>query len=179
MDKSYKRQDRAIVSERQATIQALKSYEVRSTLVWNCVKKLNRMDRQNKVSIRWIAGYVRIYGWVLEYSVDVERIFRKVCQMKGNIGKGKDSLKIKIREDLNHHSRNNLRLTRYTYFEWLLYRPQCVDSVMICMSQRNTSLAPVMHPRRTHPGAYQILCKELALLTPSIILNFVSRDVTL
>jgi ribonuclease HI len=45
-----------------AAIQALSSGSVKSKLVWNCLKKLQALGVNNKVTLRWVPGHKRIEG---------------------------------------------------------------------------------------------------------------------
>lgn len=49
-------------SDSQAAIKALGSYVIRSKIVWNCRKKLNELDRYNKISLFWIPGQLGKIG---------------------------------------------------------------------------------------------------------------------
>ena len=48
-----------VLVDSQAAIKALVKCTVTSITVFNCIRNLNQLNKQNHVSISWITGYVR------------------------------------------------------------------------------------------------------------------------
>lgn len=51
-----------ILSDSQAALKALSSFEINSKLVKNCVDILNNLASDNKVVLRWVPGHIGITG---------------------------------------------------------------------------------------------------------------------
>ena len=51
-----------VLVDSQAAIKALIKCTVTSITVLNCVRNLNKLDKQNHVSIAWIPGHAGVYG---------------------------------------------------------------------------------------------------------------------
>ena len=51
-----------VLVDSQAAIKALIKCTVTSITVFNCIRNLNQLDKQNHVSIAWIPGHVWILG---------------------------------------------------------------------------------------------------------------------
>lgn len=62
LDRHYRRQDIAILSDSQAAIKALNAYAIRSKLVWECLNDINKLGKYNKVTLYWVPGHVGIPG---------------------------------------------------------------------------------------------------------------------
>src|SRR5699024_7686009 len=60
--KNYRGSDIAILSDSQKAIKALSSYAISSKIVWECLGKLNELDKDNRVSMVWIPGHTGIEG---------------------------------------------------------------------------------------------------------------------
>lgn len=62
LERQFKNKEIAILSDSQAALRAISSTKINSRLVWECVEKLNRLSRQNKVNLYWIPGHAGIEG---------------------------------------------------------------------------------------------------------------------
>ncbi|XP_055850655.1 uncharacterized protein LOC129915201 [Episyrphus balteatus] len=62
LERKYKNQNIAIMSDSQAALKAINSYAINSKLVWECVKKLNELGKANKITLYWVPGHVGVQG---------------------------------------------------------------------------------------------------------------------
>lgn len=62
IDRKYKKTSIAILSDSQAAIKALNSYEVSSKTVWDCLIKLNELGKENRVVLHWVPGHTGVKG---------------------------------------------------------------------------------------------------------------------
>ncbi|CAD7083660.1 unnamed protein product [Hermetia illucens] len=62
LQRNYRRQNIAILTESQAAIKALRSNQVNSKLVWECLERLNILGSSNNVWILWVPGHAGLEG---------------------------------------------------------------------------------------------------------------------
>ncbi|XP_055842324.1 uncharacterized protein LOC129909275 [Episyrphus balteatus] len=62
LELKHRNKNIAIMSDSQAALKALKSYEINSKLVLECIGKLNELGKINKVTLHWVPGHVGVQG---------------------------------------------------------------------------------------------------------------------
>ena len=62
LQRNYRGQNIAILTDSQAAIKALRSNQVNSKLVWECLERLNTLGSSNKVWILWVPGHAGLEG---------------------------------------------------------------------------------------------------------------------
>lgn len=54
LDGNNQNKEISILSDSQVAIRDFNSYKIYSTMLWDCSKKLNKLDRNKKVTILWV-----------------------------------------------------------------------------------------------------------------------------
>ncbi|XP_050338062.1 uncharacterized protein LOC126764419 [Bactrocera neohumeralis] len=62
LSRNYCNQRIAILSDSQAALKAISSYEIKSLLVEECIESLNRLSLCNRVHLIWVPGHKGIEG---------------------------------------------------------------------------------------------------------------------
>jgi ribonuclease HI len=62
LEKGYRGQEIAILSDSQAAIRALSSNVISSRLVWDCRDQLNELGTGNRVTLYWVPGHIGVDG---------------------------------------------------------------------------------------------------------------------
>ena len=62
-----------VLVDSEAAIKALITCTVASTTVFNCIRNLNQLGKQNHVSIAWISGHAGVHGNEVTDYVDKSR----------------------------------------------------------------------------------------------------------
>ncbi|XP_055844735.1 uncharacterized protein LOC129911088 [Episyrphus balteatus] len=62
LELTHRNKNIAIMSDSQAALKALKSYEINSKLVLECIGKLNELGKIYKVTLHWVPGHVGVQG---------------------------------------------------------------------------------------------------------------------
>jgi ribonuclease HI len=61
-EKGYTGRNICILSDSQAAIKALDSYQINSKLVWDCHQCLVKLAEQNRIQLVWVPGHMGIDG---------------------------------------------------------------------------------------------------------------------
>jgi hypothetical protein len=62
LDRNYRNRNIYILSDSQASIKALDSYQINSKLVWDCHQPLVQLAKYNRVQLIWVPGHEDIVG---------------------------------------------------------------------------------------------------------------------
>jgi ribonuclease HI len=62
IDRNYRNRNIYILSDSQAAIKALDSYQINSKLVWDCHQSLIQLAEHNRVQLKWVPGDAGIEG---------------------------------------------------------------------------------------------------------------------
>jgi ribonuclease HI len=62
LDRNYKNRNIYILSDSQAALRALNSYQINSKLVWDCHQSLTQLAEHNRVQLIWVPGHEGIEG---------------------------------------------------------------------------------------------------------------------
>jgi hypothetical protein len=62
LDRNYRNRNIYILSDSQAAIKALDSYQINSKLVWDCHQSLIQLVEHNRVQLIWVPGHGGIEG---------------------------------------------------------------------------------------------------------------------
>lgn len=60
LDRKNSGQNIVIITYSQAAIRALRSLVINTTMVWECLSKLNDLRRRNRVTLLWIPGHASL-----------------------------------------------------------------------------------------------------------------------
>ena len=62
LDRNYRKQEITILSDSQAALKAINSVSINSKLVKECIEKLNKLAKENKVLLHWVPAHQGIEG---------------------------------------------------------------------------------------------------------------------
>jgi ribonuclease HI len=62
IEKGYIGRNSCILSDSQAAIKALDSYQINSKLVWDCHQSLVKLAEHDRIQLIWVPGHMRIDG---------------------------------------------------------------------------------------------------------------------
>ncbi|XP_017463685.1 PREDICTED: ribonuclease H-like, partial [Rhagoletis zephyria] len=60
--RNYRNESILIMSDSQAALKALLSFEVKSSLALECIHKLNALAEYNDIQLTWVPGHVGVVG---------------------------------------------------------------------------------------------------------------------
>jgi ribonuclease HI len=62
IEKGYTDRNIYILSDSQAAIKALDSFQINSKLVWDCHQSLVKLAEHNRIQLVWVLGHMGIHG---------------------------------------------------------------------------------------------------------------------
>ncbi|XP_049315637.1 uncharacterized protein LOC125779115 [Bactrocera dorsalis] len=109
LSRNYRNQRIAILSDSQAALKAILSYETKSLLVEECIERLNRLSLCNRVHLIWVPGHKGVEGNEKADELARTAAASKMLRPEPYIAVGphtlKELLRTEEREDRERHWR--------------------------------------------------------------------------